>query len=266
MQPVKISLRLLRFGSMLRFCAGLGVLAISHGAVFAADGGEGFLPHVARRVAMAESLRVVAFGSSSTEGIGATSKQFCYPSQLQAILSAKLRAPVVVINRGVGGEDVDDMMLRLSAVIDENPDLVIWQTGSNDALRAVAVEHFIADTREGILRMRSAGIDVMLMEPQLSERLRQTEHPDAFRAAVRALGQEMGVPVIRRYDMMQQWLASGQLTYQQMMSGDRLHMTDGGYQRLAQAVADIIISDAAMTPEAVRSDRQAVAHQATSSH
>jgi lysophospholipase L1-like esterase len=214
---------------------------------------------------MAQPLRVVAFGSSSTVGIGATSKQYCYPSQLQMILSAKLRAPVVVINRGVGGDDVDDMMLRLSAVIDEKPDLVIWQTGSNDALRAVPVDHFIADTRDGILRMRSAGIDVMLMEPQLSERLRQAEHPDAFRAAVRALGQEMGIPVIRRYDMMQQWLASGQLSYQQMMSGDRLHMTDGGYQLLAQAVADIIISDSVMTQDAVQTDRQVVAHQATSS-
>jgi len=262
MRSVKLS-PLPRLGSLLGFCVGLSMfLAIPNAAVLAADGGAEVLPHVARRMAMAQPLRIVAFGSSSTEGIGATAKRYCYPAQLKSILSTKLQVPVEVVNRGVGGDDVDDMMLRLSAVIDDKPDLVIWQTGSNDALRAVPVDHFIADTRDGILRMRSAGIDVMLMEPQLSERLRKTEHPDAFRAALRALGQEMGVPVIRRYDLMQQWLASGQLTYEQMMSGDSLHMTDGGYQHLAQAVADLIISDSAMTPDAGLSERRMVAHGA----
>jgi lysophospholipase L1-like esterase len=192
-------------------------------------------------VALAQAVHITAFGSSSTEGIGATSKACSYPSQLQMMLSAGLPQGAVVLNRGIGGEDVDDMMRRLPGVIGEHPDLVIWQTGSNDALRAVDLAHFVTTTRDGIAQMRAAGIDVMLMEPQLSGRLRQTEHADAFRDAVRALGKEMDVPVIRRYDLMQQWLASGVLTYDQMMSGDSLHMTDGGYERLARAVADMII-------------------------
>jgi len=189
---------------------------------------------------MHQALRIVAFGSSSTEGIGATAKEHCYPSALQRILSQRLPG-VVVVNRGIGGEDVDDMMHRLSLIIADKPDLVIWQTGSNDALRAVPVAHFIAETRDGIEQMRAAGIDVILMEPQLSEKLAGTAGSGAFRDAVRDVGEELSVPVVRRYDLMRAWLASGVLTHAQMMSGDGLHMTDGGYQKLAEAVADVIL-------------------------
>jgi lysophospholipase L1-like esterase len=203
------------------------------------------LPHVAARIAAQDMLRITAFGSSSTEGIGATSKDRCYPVRLQTALASRLPKgeTVVVLNRGIGGEDVDDMMARLSAIIAEKPDLVIWQTGSNDSLRSVKLDHFIAETRDGIARMQGAGIDVMLMEPQLSQRLAHTEGSDEFLAAVRAVGVEMHVLVIRRYDLMKQWLASGALTYPQLMSNDFLHMTDGGYDMLAQSVAATILAN-----------------------
>ena len=45
-------------------------------------------------------------------------------------------ADITVVNRGVGGEDAPEMMKRLqTAVIDANPDLVIWQVGTNAVLR-----------------------------------------------------------------------------------------------------------------------------------
>jgi lysophospholipase L1-like esterase len=220
---------------------GLISLLLAH----AACAGTPLLPHVAQRIATHQTLHITAFGSSSTEGVGATSRDRCYPARLQAVLANLLPAEigVAVLNRGVGGEDVDDMIARLPAIIAEKPDLVVWQTGSNDALRSVKLAHFISATSEGITRMRQAGIDVMLMEPQLSQRLAQTGTSDEFLGAVRELGRVMHVEVIRRYDLMRQWLASGRLTYRQMMSDDGLHMTDGGYDLLATALAATIIAD-----------------------
>jgi acyl-CoA thioesterase-1 len=81
----------------------------------------------------------------------------------------------------------------------------------------------------------------MLMEPQLSRRLAATDRADEFLDAVREVGRQAHVLVIRRYDLMQQWLARGALTYDRMMSHDGLHMTDGGYAMLAQAVAETIM-------------------------
>ena len=135
------------------------------------------------------------------------------------------------------------MIARLPAIMAEKPDLVIWQTGSNDPLRRVPLDRFVTETREGIARMQQAGIDVMLMEPQLSDRLTHAANAIGFRDALRELGREMHVLVIRRYDLMRQWLRSGALTEAQMMSNDGLHMTDGGYELLAQSVAEAIVSN-----------------------
>src|SRR5579871_5623313 len=82
------------------------------------------------------ALTIIALGSSSTEGVGASSPAHTYPALLQKQLRAALpKVAVKVVNRGIGGQDVDDMMRRLPAIIGERPDLIIWQTGSNDPLR-----------------------------------------------------------------------------------------------------------------------------------
>ncbi len=202
------------------------------------------LPHVAQAIAHGQALRVIAFGSSSTEGVGAASPAASYPSRLQVELNARLGGSgATVINRGIGGEDVDDMMRRLPGIIAEHPDLVIWQTGTNDPLRGVDPQHFTDLTRQGIAAMQAAGIDVMLMGPQLCRRLAETADAQRFRDAVRVIGDEMHVPVIRRYTMMQEWLARHMLTETQMLSPDGLHMADAGYALLAKAVAHSILAN-----------------------
>ncbi len=204
---------------------------------------SGALPRVAELVAAAAPMRVVAFGSSSTEGVGASTPAAAYPSVLERELDGLLPAvKVVVLNRGIGGEDSDDMMRRLPAILAERPDLVIWQTGSNDPLRDVPLERFDGQTRAGIAAIRAAGSDVMLMEPQLCRRLAARPGADRFRDAVRSIGAEMGVPVIRRFELMQSWLDRGLLTPAQMLSADGLHMADAGYALLAGDVAREIVA------------------------
>jgi lysophospholipase L1-like esterase len=196
------------------------------------------LPHVADRLAAHQPVTIIAFGSSSTEGIAAT-----YPSRLLADLTADLppRQRIIVLNQGKGGDDADDMARRLPAVIAQHPDLIIWQTGSNDPLRNVPLDRFVQETIAGVQAIRAANIDVMLMGPQLCHTLDGKASTGTYRHALRAIGIGMGVPVIRRYDLMQSWLASGALTRAQMLSPDGLHMADGGYAKLADAVAHDIL-------------------------
>ncbi|MGU3284185.1 SGNH/GDSL hydrolase family protein [Methylobacterium mesophilicum] len=213
------------------------------------------LPHVARQIAIGAPLKIVAFGSSSTEGIGASSPANAYPARLQVNLRKKLRGmDVAVINRGIGGEHVDDMLKRLDRdVIAAEPQLVIWQTGSNDPLRGVSIEHFHEATAVAIRRIREAGIDVVLMEPQWCPKLDSTPGSSRFRDAVRAIGTELDVTVIRRADLMHGWVREGKLTAKQLFASDGLHMADGGYALLAQAAAESILHDAGpvQTAEAV---------------
>jgi lysophospholipase L1-like esterase len=203
---------------------------------------DGRLIHLTERLAAHQPVRIIAFGSSSTEGAGASSPQATYPSRLQVALAAgwPSRQKVVVLNRGIGGEDADDMVRRLPSVIGEHPDLIIWQTGSNDPLRGVPLDRFEQETVAGIELIRAAHIDVMLIEPQLCRELDNKPVSIEYRDTLRAVGETTDVTVVRRYDLMRKWLADGVLTPDQMLSPDGLHMADGGYAKLADAIAEDI--------------------------
>ena len=128
------------------------------------------LSHVASRLAHGAPVTIIAFGSSSTSGVGASSQAASYPACLERDLRAHLEFhdPVHVANRGVAGDDIEAMMRRLDRdVIQPHPDLVIWQLGTNDALENMPLAHFEARRAGiGIRALRKAGIDLVLMEPQ----------------------------------------------------------------------------------------------------
>ncbi len=199
---------------------------------------------VAHRFATHEGLRIVAFGSSSTEGVGASTPANSYPARLQADLAAALPGnEITVINRGIGGQDAVEFHARLAGIIADKPDLVIFQTGTNDPLRELPLDQFIALTRGDIQTLRAAGIDVMLMEPQFCRIFADKPGSFAYVEAVRDLGAEFGIPVIRRWDLMKEWLARHVARPEQLQAPDGLHMADRGYALLARVVTRVILAD-----------------------
>ena len=94
------------------------------------------LPNFAAALKERKSARILAIGSSSTAGVGATSTGKTYPSQLEAILETALKGvDIQIVNRGVSGEVAEIAAERIpSEVAINKPDLVLWQLGTNDAL------------------------------------------------------------------------------------------------------------------------------------
>ena len=216
------------------------------------------LPRLAGLIQQGSPIRIVAFGSSSTEGSGASSPATTYPAQLQRDLAQRLSgigvapAAVTVLNRGKGGDDSEAMARRLEGdVLADKPDLVIWQTGSNDPMSGVSVERFTELTRAGILAMRAAGADVVLMDQQWCSKLSGQEGAERYGEALHALAAELGVPVIRRRALMQSWVSHGLMTPAQMIGPDGLHMTDAGYRQLAKAAAAQILVGAGLIQPAL---------------
>lgn len=190
-------------------------------------------------------LKIVAFGSSSTEGVGASTKAMSYPSQVAEQLRDMLPKgqSVTMVNRGIGGEDSHVMMKRLKTdVIDRHPGLVIWQTGSNDPMTQNPLPRFEAETREGIKMMRAAGIEVVLMEPQWAPHLDKVPNAGAYTEAVERIGREMNVAVIYRTQIMKDWERERVMMRDEMMSKDKLHMSDRGYRALAHCVAKQVMA------------------------
>jgi acyl-CoA thioesterase I len=131
------------------------------------------LSHTARRFASGEPIRIVALGSSSTFGAGASTSAAAYPSRLAEELARHFPGhEFSVLNRGVNGEQITDMLARLEiAVIAEPPDLVLWQVGTNSVLRDIDLKAQVAELHEGLVRLKATGADIVLIDPQYAPRV-----------------------------------------------------------------------------------------------
>jgi lysophospholipase L1-like esterase len=125
-------------------------------------------PLAAARKSIAErkQLRIIALGSSSTSGYGVSNPVYAYPSQLKMGLDKALPGiDVDVINRGIGGQDVEEMAVRLREEMQGNPaSLVVWQTGTNAAIRHMPPDKFERWLRNGLALGKSLA-DFVLMNP-----------------------------------------------------------------------------------------------------
>jgi acyl-CoA thioesterase I len=204
------------------------------------------LPHVSAQLAATEPVTIVALGSSSTEGVGATRPENNYPSRLAIELRARLTgAEVQVLNRGVGGEATQAMVDRIERdVIAQHPSLVIWQVGTNDVLHDDDVTRDAALMRAGVHRLKAAGIDVILMDVQFAPAVLSHESYRDMLHAIAAVGVAEGVPVFRRFQLMQSWDETGVMPMHAALADDRLHMTDRSYGCLARLLADDIVTAA----------------------
>jgi len=203
----------------------------------------GGLPRTTLKLRNEEPVKVVAIGSSSTEGVGASNPDLAYPQQLQRELSRRFPASFIrVVNKGVGGQLARDMVARMeNDAIERRPSLVIWQTGVNDAERRVPAADFAAEMIEGVQRLRAAEIDVLLIGPQYTPNIGATTgaYPAYFRL-FETLHREDGAARFRRFDIMRYWVDSGRFTFNSMLAADRFHMNDRSYTCLAIVLADAI--------------------------
>jgi acyl-CoA thioesterase-1 len=75
------------------------------------------LPNTARAIRRGEALGIVAIGSSSTQGVGASDQAHTYPALLAEELRRRWpRLAVTVVNKGGGGETADLMLARFTAL------------------------------------------------------------------------------------------------------------------------------------------------------
>jgi acyl-CoA thioesterase-1 len=188
-------------------------------------------------------LTIVAIGSSTTAGSGASAEDRSYPAVLQDELRRRLpNAEVNVVNKGVGGQSAYDMLLRMdSDVIEQTPSVVIWQTVVNEAISDVGEEKLAKILRKGIQKVQGAGIDLVMMDLQWLPRAGRYPQYDAYRAVLKKTAEEHGVALFPRYGMMRDWARSKRFTSEELVGMDGMHMVDAGYRCLAIRIADGIV-------------------------
>jgi lysophospholipase L1-like esterase len=130
-------------------------------------------------------------------------------------------------------------------VVPVKPQLVLWQTGVNDAIKGVPIGDFKQQLRAGIARFRSLGIDVVLIDQQYSPRFTKLKDGSLYMAALREMAVQNQVPVVQRFAIMQHLIATAQFTTATLLSPDQFHLNDQSYDCMGRLLAKSLESIAA---------------------
>jgi lysophospholipase L1-like esterase len=214
------------------------------------------LIHMMRRLANGQPLTIVAIGSSSTAGAGASSPDATYPSRLAVELRARFPGrEITVLNRGVNGEETNNMMARFAAdVVPAHPQLVLWQIGTNSVLRDHPLNPHAAQLHDGIEQLKTAGADVVLIDPQFAPAVIAKSETQGMIEQIALAAKEEDVDLFQRFAVMRDWHDVQHLSFDTFVSPDHLHMNDWSYACLAKLLGGAI-AEAATRPIAAASVR-----------
>jgi lysophospholipase L1-like esterase len=210
-----------------------------------------------QRIAAAQPLKIVAIGSSSTEGAGASSPAKTYPNRLADELRQRFQAQsVTVLNHGVGGEDAREMLARFeTGVFKEQPDLVLWQVGTNSVLNDRPLPPASRRINRGVRSLRDRGIDVVLIDPQFAPKVIAKPEAPAMVKLLAEVAKDLHVGVFRRFDLMRRWKQEEGIAFSTFLSKDELHMNDWSYACVGKVLAAAIAEAATRPPAAVSAQR-----------
>jgi acyl-CoA thioesterase I len=202
------------------------------------------LSRVARRLASAsDPLTIVAVGSSSTAGAGASSASATYPSRLQADL--RHRYPVrkiSVINHGVGGTEMGDMIAKFDQdIAAEKPDLVLWQLGTNSVLRDRTLDAAGSKIEEGLTKVKALGADVVLINPQYAPRVIVKPESAHMLDIISHATSQANINLFNRFEIMRHWRMTDNIPFNAFLSPDELHMNDWSYACVAKLLGSAIV-------------------------
>jgi lysophospholipase L1-like esterase len=195
------------------------------------------LPNVAEALAQRKEIRILTMGSAPGR---ITAHGEAYTAVIEAMLEHAIKGiDVIMINRGVSGELAANAATRMKNEVALNdPDLVLWQVGTNDALAYVSADEFAATLKSQLDWLKAHKVDAVLVGLQFANRMLRDAHYVEIRETLRALAARENVIVIRFYEAMQmidQAAASGGEAV-----GADLDRNEPGYNCLAQYVARAI--------------------------
>jgi lysophospholipase L1-like esterase len=207
--------------------------------------GEAFrrpLPALRRAVRASRKVKVLAIGSSSTAGIGASSLPATYVARLETSLEGTFKGfDFEVIGRGQGGEEAQGAAERMKREVDEaKPDLVVWQVGTNDALRHVSLDGLKQCLKTTLAWLKEQRIDAVLVDPQYGDALAKDAYYERVVGAIAEVARERGVLLVDRFEAMRELARQhGDRFY---LAADNLHLNDTGHRCTAEQLARSIVA------------------------
>ena len=240
--------------------AGLAVaLWALGGTAVAADGqkceipgyllfGNNELKHVAEAVEKDRRLTIAVVGTGSSILAGPDGPRSAYPARLEAALKQRLPSVAVkvvtLVRTRMSAEDLARGMAKL--LVDEKPDLVIWQTGTLYAIRRIEPDDFRAALDAGVETLHKGGADVILMNMQYSPRTDIMVALGPYADNMRVVAQQHEIPLFDRLAIMRHWSDTG--AFDLYAAGKDNVLAQRVHDCIGRAIASMIIDAAHLEP------------------
>jgi len=201
---------------------------------------------VARAIA-GKQLNILVLGAGSSSLPGPNGVKKAYPARLQQALAAKLPGVAVKVatdvkSRRTAADMVKSLVPSLAAA---KPALLIWQTATVDAMQAVDPDRFGQALDKGINLARSAGADVVFVNPQYSPRTESMIALGTYVENLRWVALQQEVPVFDRFNLMKTWADLG--TFDLYSATKKLDMAERVHDCIGRLLAALVL-DAAKLP------------------
>lgn len=200
------------------------------------------LPKTAKALAGGREVVIAVLGGASTVGNAAGGPDLAWPARLASALGERLpSARIEVVNLAVARQTAKQAGDRLERdVLPLKPTLVIWETGTMEAVHGTGVDEFRETMYAGIEALQAAGIELVLMNMQFSRDTDAMIHFEPYLNAMRELADVYDVPLFHRHGIMRYWAESGFLDLRARDRGKSRRLAAKLYDCLGRALADFV--------------------------
>lgn len=200
------------------------------------------LPRVAERLAGGGPIRVDVYGTASSAGAGVSAPASTYAVRLAGELSRRFEGiQVSVANRSRRNRTAAEMAATIGVeVLPDNPVLVIWQTGTTDAVRGIDVNEFGEALDEGIRALHAAGADVVLMDPQYSARTSALVSLERYAEYMQWATRSSEAILFPRLEIMKHWVENGVVAFDDTSKAAQRRAADFVHGCIAQLLGEMI--------------------------
>lgn len=201
------------------------------------------LPKVTRALAE-KKFNILVVGAGSSQLPGTNGAKNAYPARLQQALADQLKGVEVKVTTDIKASRTAAEMVKVLPTDLEaaKPALMIWQTGTTDAMRAVDPDQFSQALDQGINIARGAGADVVLVNAQYSPRTESMIALSTYSEDMRWVALQQEVPLFDRFSIMRLWSDLG--TFDLYSATKKLDIAERVHDCIGRLLADLVIAAA----------------------
>ena len=204
------------------------------------------LPHAAHALA-GKRLNVLVVGAGSSALPGPDGVRKAYPARLRAALAEMLPDVAVTVATDVQPRRTAEQMVSIlpPTLGNTKPQLVIWQTGTVDAMRGVEADLFNDSLERGIAMSRAAGADLLLINAQYSPRTESMIALGAYSDMMRRVAVQQEVPLFDRFNVMKTWADLGIFDF--YAATKKLDTAEHVHDCIGRLLADLVLESAKLS-------------------